>query len=415
MKKSTHPAMHLSETSLWRDYRAMSFVIWLSLAQTVSWGIMFYGFAVFIEPLTAEFAWSKAEITGAFTLSLLVVGLFSISAGTVLDRFGGRWLMTGASALGAGMLLITAQIETLTAYYAVWIGLGLAMAATLYPSGFAVVVATLGSRARQGVTLMTLIAGFASTVFIPLISLLIDRIDWRDTFTLLGVILLVICVPIHAYVLRLERVPGAGQSGRPRIFSIDLKSGPVADALRNPVLWWIAICFTAHSFVMAGVTVHIIPLMLERGFAMVTIVATIAMIGPMQVAGRVVVTVFEKWLDFRRAGLISGIFLLFGFALLSMAQPDNNLNYLFPIFYGSSLGIITIVRALAVPELIGPEAYGALNGLLGLASSLALAVTPVLVSWVWLISQSYTAPLLLLSAVALCALLSFIMAVAKVN
>ena len=415
MKKSTHPAMHLSETSLWRDYRAMSFVIWLSLAQTVSWGIMFYGFAVFIEPLTAEFAWSKAEITGAFTLSLLVVGLFSISAGTVLDRFGGRWLMTGASALGAGMLLITAQIETLTAYYAVWIGLGLAMAATLYPSGFAVVVATLGSRARQGVTLMTLIAGFASTVFIPLISLLIDRIDWRDTFTLLGVILLVICVPIHAYVLRLERVPGAGQSGRPRIFSIDLKSGPVADALRNPVLWWIAICFTAHSFVMAGVTVHIIPLMLERGFAMVTIVATIAMIGPMQVAGRVVVTVFEKWLDFRRAGLISGIFLLFGFALLSMAQPDNNLNYLFPIFYGSSLGIITIVRALAVPELIGPEAYGALNGLLGLASSLALAVTPVLVSWVWLISQSYTAPLLLLSAVALCALLSLIMAVAKVN
>jgi MFS family permease len=413
MKKTTHPALHLSETSLWRDYRAMSFVIWLSIAQTVSWGIMFYGFAVFIEPLTAEFGWSKAEITGAFTLSLLVVGLFSVSAGTVLDRFGGRWLMTGASALGAALLFITAQIETLTAYYAVWIGLGLAMAATLYPSGFAVVVATLGSRARQGVTLMTLIAGFASTVFIPLISLLIDRVDWRDSFTLLGVILLVICVPIHAYVLRLERVPGAGQSGRPRIFSIDLKSGPVADALRNPVLWWIGVCFTANSFVMAGVTVHIIPLMLERGFTMVTIVATIAMIGPMQVAGRVMVTVFEKWLDFRRAGLISGIFLLLGFALLSMAQPDNYLNYLFPIFYGSSLGIITIVRALAVPELIGPEAYGALNGLLGLVSSLALAATPVLISWVWLISQSYTAPLLLLSAVSLGSLLSFIIAVRR--
>ncbi|MBT7760214.1 MAG: MFS transporter, partial [Rhodospirillaceae bacterium] len=157
----------------------------------------------------------------------------------------------------------------------------------------------------------------------------------------------------------------------------------------------------------------IIPLMLERGFAMVTIVATIAMIGPMQVAGRVVVSVFEKWLDFRKAGIISGIFLLLGFALLSMAQPDNNLNYLFPIFYGGSLGIITIVRALAVPELIGPEAYGALNGLLGLASSLALAATPVLISWVWLISQSYTAPLLLLSAIALGSLISFIIAVRR--
>jgi MFS family permease len=413
IRSPMHQAMHHSETSLWRDYRAMSFVIWLSIAQTVSWGIMFYGFAVFIKPLTVEFGWSKAEITGAFTLSLLVVGLFSISAGSILDRFGGRWLMTGASALGAVLLFVAARIDTLTAYYAVWIGLGLAMAATLYPSGFAVVVATLGTRARQGVTLMTLVAGFASTVFIPLISLLIDRVDWRDSFTLLGVILLVICVPIHAYVLRLERVPGAGQSGRPRIFSIDLKAGPVADALRNPVLWWIGVCFTANSFVMAGVTVHIIPLMLERGFAMVTIVATIAMIGPMQVAGRVVVSVFEKWLDFRKAGIISGIFLLLGFALLSMAQPDNNLNYLFPIFYGGSLGIITIVRALAVPELIGPEAYGALNGLLGLASSLALAATPVLISWVWLISQSYTAPLLLLSAIALGSLISFIIAVRR--
>jgi MFS family permease len=164
---------------------------------------------------------------------------------------------------------------------------------------------------------------------------------------------------------------------------------------------------------MAGVTVHIIPLMLERGFAMAVIVATIAMIGPMQVAGRVVVTVFENWLDFRKAGLMSGVFLLIGFGLLFLAQPNNYLNYLFPIFYGSSLGTITIVRALAVPELIGPEAYGALNGLLGLASSLALAIAPVLISWVWLLSQSYTAPLFVFSAVGLVSLLSFIMAVRR--
>jgi hypothetical protein len=162
---------------------------------------------------------------------------------------------------------------------------------------------------------------------------------------------------------------------------------------------------------MAGVTVHIIPLMLERGFAMAAIVGTIAMIGPMQVAGRIFVTVFAKWTDFRIAGIISGSSLLAGFALLSLAQPDNHLNFIFPIFYGSSLGIITIVRAMAVPELIGPEAYGALNGLLGLASALALAVTPVLISWVWLISQSYTAPLVVLSAVGLTALISFVIAV----
>ena len=80
-------------------------------------------------------------------------------------------------------------------------------------------------------------------------------------------------------------------------------------------------------------------------------------------------------------------------------------------FYGASQGIITIVRALAVPELIGPEAYGALNGLLGFASTMSLAATPVLISWIWLISDSYTAPLLTLSIIGVICLLSFIMAV----
>ncbi len=388
----------------------MAFVVWLSIAQTVSWGIMFYGFAVFIQPLTEEFGWNKAEITGAFTLCLLVSGLVSISAGSILDRFGGRWLMTGASSLGVVLLLAASFTDSLTSYYVVWIGIGLVTASTFYPSGFAVVVATLGSRARQGVTVMTLIAGFASTVFIPLISVLIDQVGWRDSFLYLGLILLAVCVPIHAIVLRQERVPGAGSMDRPRIFTIDLKSGPVAAGIRNPAFWWIGICFTANSFVMAGVTVHIIPLMLERGFAMGTVIATTAMIGPMQVSGRIFVTIFEKWVDFRMAGLISGIFLLIGFVFLGFAQPDNYLNFIFPIFYGASLGIITIVRALAVPELIGPAAYGALNGLLGFASAMALAATPVLLSLVWLISDSYTAPLVVLAAVGSIGLFSFILA-----
>ena len=148
-------------------------------------------------------------------------------------------------------------------------------------------------------------------------------------------------------------------------------------------------------------------------FPVSIVIATTAMIGPCQVSGRIFVTVFEKWIDFRMAGLISSIFLLIGFALLSFAQPDNSLNFIFPIFYGAALGIITIVRALAVPELIGPLAYGALNGLLGFASAMALAATPVLLSWIWLISGNYTAPLIALSSVGMICLFSFVMAVRR--
>ena len=404
---------HLSEISLWRDRSAMKFVIWLSIAQTVSWGAMFYGFAVFISPLSNEFQWEKTEITGAFTVSLLIVGVFSYAAGRILDYFGGRWLMTAASALGGILLFLAGHIDNLTNYYVIWVGLGLVMSATLYPSGFAVIIATLGSRARQGVTLMTLIAGFASTIFIPLISYSLTQLDWRATYYLLGLSLLLICVPIHAYVLKSERVPRNKKNDSLEFFQLGSQKGPIARNITNPRFLWIGLCFTTNSLVMAGVTVHIIPLMLERGFDMTTIVATIAIIGPMQVAGRLVMTIFANWLDFRKSGLLSCIALLASFGALSAATPENHFHYLFPILYGVSLGINTIVRALAVPELIGPEAYGALNGVLGFASAMALAAAPLIVSWIWSINSDYTIPLLILSLTALLSVCSFVLAVKK--
>ena len=140
------------------------------LNQVLNSGLGYQGFGTFLLHLEREFGWSKAEITGAFTLSLLVSGLAGVSVGSILDRFGGRWLMTSASTLGVLALVGASFTDSLITYYGIWIGIGLITAATLYPSGFAVTVATLGNRGRQGVTLMTLIAGFASTIFIPLIN-----------------------------------------------------------------------------------------------------------------------------------------------------------------------------------------------------------------------------------------------------
>ena len=393
----------------WRSYAKLSFVIWLSVAQVVSWGTTFYAFALFIGPLDTTFGWSKAQVTGAFTLTLLLMGLAGISVGAALDRIGGRWLMTGGSILNALLLLALSQTHSLAFFYLFWISLGLSMATTLYPAGFAVTVATLGAEARDGVTLMTLIAGFASTVFIPFIAFLIEHWNWQVALEVIACCNLLLCAPIHWLTLRHERIAGS-TSARPRIFTIDLSEGAVAQAVRNPRLWWLAYCFAANSMLMSGITVHIIPLLGEYGFDLATIVTVTAMIGPMQVAGRLLITLANRWLSFRRIGIFALAAPLLALIILGAAKPGLALVFLFPILYGAANGIITIVRAMAVPELIGPEAYGSLNGILGLVGAVALACAPVVVSWTWKISQSYTAPLILLFVVGASALFAFLLA-----
>ncbi|MGV7247292.1 MFS transporter, partial [Caballeronia sp. M23-90] len=82
--------------------------------------------------------------------------------------------------LSAAMLLLWSQAHSLTVLYIVWVGLGIAMAATLYDPVFAVIPQDFPDTFRSKITLVTLVAGFASTVFIPLTQGLVTWFGWRD-------------------------------------------------------------------------------------------------------------------------------------------------------------------------------------------------------------------------------------------
>jgi len=178
-------------------------LVWpLSLVQLISWGTFYYGFAIFLTPMETELGWARAELTGAVTLGLVVAGAFSLPAGRLIDRGHGRLVLTGGSLLGGAMLLAWSQVETVAAFYAIWFGLGLAMAATLYEPAFAVLIRALGDLAQRGIAAMTLVGGFASTVFIPLSHLLIEGLDWRQAMVVLGVLNIGLGGLIHLLVLR---------------------------------------------------------------------------------------------------------------------------------------------------------------------------------------------------------------------
>ncbi|WP_296482976.1 MFS transporter [Rhodoferax sp.] len=170
---------------------------WLSLAQLISWGSIFYTFALVMAPVERELGLSRAESSLAFSLALLVEGLLAYPVGRWIDRGHERLVMTGGSVLAGVCLLLQGNVTGMVGFYAVWAGLGAAMAAILYAPAFAVVTRRFPNDFRRAIILMTFLGGLASTVFIPLTAWLMALWGWRHAFIALAALHLLVCAPLH--------------------------------------------------------------------------------------------------------------------------------------------------------------------------------------------------------------------------
>ncbi len=203
-------------------YYGWMLVVTLAITETTSWGVLYYSFTVFIDPMHASFGWSRSAMTGAFALALLVSAAVGIPAGRWLDRHGPRLLMTAGSCLAALLVLAWAGVGSLTALYLVWAGIGVAMAGVLYEPAFVVVATWFRRRRGAALTVLTLIAGLASVIYIPLAGWLVANGGWRRALVLLALILALGTIAPHALILRrrpedLGLVPDGGPAPSPAL------------------------------------------------------------------------------------------------------------------------------------------------------------------------------------------------------
>src|SRR5512146_1259089 len=183
-------------------YYGWTLVTTLAVAETVSWGALYYAFTVFLGPMRHELGWSSASVAGAFSLGLLLSGLVAPPMGRWLDRHWPRLLMTVGSVAAVALMLAWSRVQDLTAYYLIWAGIGVAMGAVLYEPAFFVVATWFRRYRGQALIALTFIAGFASVIFIPLAGWLVQAQGWRDALVTLAVILAAVTIPAHALVLR---------------------------------------------------------------------------------------------------------------------------------------------------------------------------------------------------------------------
>lgn len=342
----------------------------LAVSETVSWGVLYYAFGVLLQPVQADTGWSATAVSGALSGALLASALAAPVVGWVVDRHGARALMTAGSLLGALLFAAASGARSLGAFYAAWAGIGVAMAAVLYEPAFAVLSKALdGEARRRALTTVTLLAGLASTVFVPLATVLVGRHGWRTASALLALGLALVTVPLHAAVVPAGTGTPGGHGG----------GVGVRAALGRPVFWLLAASFVLGSLVSAGTTVHAVSCLRQRGLGEAEAAGAAGAIGAAQVAARLAYAPLARVLP--SPALAGATFLLQAAGLGALAVgPGWPAVGVFVASFGAGNGLATLARATVVADAFGAVRYATIAGALAGPATVARALGPVAVA-----------------------------------
>jgi cyanate permease len=386
-------------------------IVWaVAISTTVAYGVLYYSYTVFVKAMEAELHWSRAETAGAFGLSMLVAGLVAPFLGRVLDYRGSREVMAVGSLAASGLLLAWSLVPSLPWLYLVWFFLGITAGATFYDPAFTAIAVWFKQHRTRAMLLVTLVAGLASTIFVPLSTFLLQNLGWRAAVRVLALLMLV-CAPLLWLVLR--RHPhdiGQTVDGLPETTGHSAIATLATSAVsfwRSPVFWSVALAFALARTAMSVLGPHLVPLLLERGLSASNAAAIPAFVGVLQLLGRMVLTPLLKRLSLLH--LTAANFALHGLGVLCLLLATRNMLaaptviniaspflWAFVIFYGTTNGAITLTRAGLVAELFAANIYGRVSGAISLLVSLVGAFMPLVAGLLHERSGNYQSTLWLL-------------------
>jgi MFS family permease len=351
--------------------------IGLGVTMTIGYGTLYYSFSVLAPEIAHEFGWSRSFVFGVFSLGLLAGAVAAPVIGRLVDRIGARRVLCAGSVAAAVALALFAVMHNAWHFVAITLAAEFIALAVQYDAGFAALAQSHGREARAHITLVTLIAGFASTVYWPLLQWMLTVMTWRDVYLVLAAMNLLIALPIHLALPKTQidttvALPEGDRSAERAI--------PV-HRTRQMVL--MAIAFAAGGFVISAVGATLLVLMGDLGYA--TGVATLAgsLIGPSQVAARLIEYVRRNLFSPPLTAIIASIVMALGIVCLagSLLVPATGFVLGFALLYGAGQGLTSIVRGVLPLHYFGATGYGRTMGTLSAVRIVVSALAPVSVIW----------------------------------
>lgn len=356
--------------------------IGLGISQIIGYGTLMYAYAILLPHMAEDLGLSLSDVFGILSLGLFFGGLMSPVAGKLVDRYGGRWVMTAGSVVAAAAVLSLSRVGTTTELF---LAILLAEAAgmfVLYNVAFASVARLdLSIPPQKSISIITLFGGVASTIFWPLTLALYTALGWQSTWTVLGVALLLTCVPIHFFALRgMEVLPGSPpKSPRPNWPEL---TGP----LRKQGMLWMVISFVCSGYIMGAVMTLWVTNVQDLGHSATLAALAGAVIGPFKTVGRFFEMVVSRNLYPRVTYALSLGLMFAGFSVLLTVGFTLPGLMIAAALYGMGDGIKTIARGTLPLALFGAKGYGARLGWISFVQMGINASAPFAFAWV---TQAY--------------------------
>lgn len=377
------------------DTRRLLTITILGSTQTLAWASSYYLPAILADDIARDTGTSTTWLFASFSASLVISALLGPRAGRLIDRGSGNTVLAVSNVLFAGGLALLSMAQSLPGLVAAWLVLGIGMGIGLYDAAFAVLGRIYGTNARGAITGITLFAGFASTIGWPLTAWGASEIGWRDTCLAWAALHFFIALPLNYWGLP-----------RPTVTAAEKRAAEQPVPIDRPMIL-LAFAFAAAWVVTAGMAAHFPRIMEAAGASPTQAIAAGALIGPAQVAARLLEAGPLARLHPLVTARLSTLTHPVGVAVL-LAAGGGVAASAFAILHGSGNGILTIARGTVPLAIFGPNSYGYRLGVIGMPSRFLSALAPfgfaVLLDHIGVAILLVTAGLSLTACAALCLL-----------
>lgn len=378
-------------------------------------GVVHFGFTAVFEPIAEEFNWSYAQISLAFSLRGLEMGLLAPFMGFLVDRYGPRKLIfLGSFITFAGFLLLS-RTNSLPTFY---ISFGL-LAIGMSTTGGTVLMTAIANwfRRRVGIAMGIVASGFGlGGLLVPIVTVLIDTLEWRMAMILVGIGMLVIVLPLsflvrhkpepYGYEPDGERINLSGDIGRQNSKPIDEMNLTVKQAIRGRTFWQLGFSSMCHAFVVGAVVTHMMPYLSSVDIGRTTSSIIAFTLPSVSIIGRL----SSGWLAIRYGSrrIFSAGFILMTVGVLIFAYISDQKLWLvipFVMTFSTGWGLSVTSRLSLMRESFGRIHFGKILGFISGMMMVGHVTGAPLAGWVYDTWDSYQGAWLVYSAVTIIAAL----------
>ncbi|GGN95108.1 MFS transporter [Actinoplanes lobatus] len=346
----------------------------LAVTQTVGYGAMIQAFTVLLTPLSTDLGQSRATVAAAATVSTLTGAIAAVPVGRLLDRAGGRLPMTAGSALGAAAVAGWSQVHSVTGLYLCFAAIGVALALSTYEAAFAVLVVALDPRHRDGaIVAVTMVTGFATSCFYPLVGRLEAHLGWRATLLALAAGLAVIAVPIHLWAL-------PGRQEHVRSLTGNDTSGPGVPY--GPPFWLLSFAFVAQTGTVTAFLLMMVTYFRDIGFSPATAATIPLAVGSAQILSRLVLVPLARRYGMTEVTAVAFVVQALGLLALPLAGAGLPATLLCAAAFGAGYGVGVVARPSILADTFGVTRFAGVVAVTAVPMALARAAAPLAGAWV---------------------------------